>query len=139
MIPAKQHVPRQIYYTRDIFWFSPFSKALFLSNHQSKSVLNSHFNFECSEAERIYKRGYQYKRREPDHIFLRWKKVGVLFFGSSVSFVKSGNAVNCTLHGNASDVDNCFPAHTCHHLMAPNITKYLMTQNIAGIITHLCF
>ena len=24
-----------------------------------------------SEAERIYKRGYQYKRREPDHIFLR--------------------------------------------------------------------
>merc|ERR1712018_198178 len=24
------------------------------------------------EAERIYKRGYQYKRREPDHIFLRF-------------------------------------------------------------------
>lgn len=24
-----------------------------------------------SETERIYKRGYQYKRREPDHIFLR--------------------------------------------------------------------
>ena len=24
-----------------------------------------------AEAERIYKRGYQYKRREPDHIFLR--------------------------------------------------------------------
>ena len=34
-----------IYYTRDIFWFSPFSKALFRSNHQSKYVLNSHFNF----------------------------------------------------------------------------------------------
>ena len=96
------------------FWFSPFSQALFLSNHQSKSVLISCCNLKCSEAERIYKRGYQYKRREPDHIFLRWKKVGVLFFGSSVSFVKSGNAVNCTLHGNASDVDNCFPAHTSH-------------------------
>ena len=104
-----------IYYTRDIFWFSPFSKALFLSNHQSKSVLNSHFNFECSEAERIYKRGYQYKRREPDHIFLRWKKVGVLFFlGAVCPFVKSGIVVNYTLHGNASDVANCFPAHTSH-------------------------
>ena len=62
------------------------------------------------------------------------KSWSTVFFGSSVSFVKSGIVVNYTLHGNASDVANCFPAHTSHHLMTPNITKYLMTQNITGII-----
>ena len=104
-----------IYYTRDIFCFLHNSQAVFLPNHQSKSVLISCCNLKCSEAERIYKRGYQYKRREPDHIFLRWKKVGVLFFlGAVCPFVKSGIVVNYTLHGNASDVANCFPAHTSH-------------------------
>ena len=92
VIPAKQHVPMQIWnllHQGYFFCFLHNSQAVFLPNHQSKPVLISCCNLKCSEAERIYKRGYQYKRREPDHIFLRWKKVGVLFFlGAVCPFVK---------------------------------------------------
>ena len=52
------------------------------------------------------------KTRARSHLSQVEKSWGTVFFGSSVYFVKSGNAVNYTLHGNASDVANCFPAHT---------------------------
>ena len=120
-----------------IFFFV-FSIKVKLYSFQIKSVLKSHFNLKCSEAERIYKRGYQYKRREPDHIFLRWKKVGALFFLGAVCILEKVellSVIRCM--GIPQMLLIAF--HLILHMPPFNDTKYLITPNITGIITHLCF
>ena len=114
------------------------SQAVFLPNHQSKSQLIPSCNLKCSEAERIYKRGYQYKRREPDHIFLRWKKVGALFFWEQCALLEKVellSVIRCM--GIPQMLLIAF--HLILHMPPFNDTKYLITPNITGIITHLCF